>query len=220
MVKTKKEKWLVRTFKDEHICLHSRQIKAATASFLSKQLIDLVNLNPEIPIRAVQHQMQKQFGIGVSKHKAFRAKSKAVEEAKGDESVQYSILRDYVMELKRANPNTTVKIDVYREEDPECKTRIFRRIYVCLGALKEGFKAGGRELLGLDGAFMRGSYNGQLLTAVSVDANNGIYPVAYGIVESENLHSWKWWLNCLGDDLELNRNSHFTFITDRQKVCI
>ena len=122
IAKTDKGKWLVRTFKDEHICLHSRQIKAATATFLSKHLIDLVNLNPEIPVRSVQHQMQKQFGIGVSKHKAFRAKSKAQEEVKGDQTVQYNILRDYIVELKRANPNTTVKLDVYREEDPECKT--------------------------------------------------------------------------------------------------
>ncbi|GKC58873.1 mutator type transposase [Tanacetum coccineum] len=99
---------------------------------------------------------------------------------------------DYVWELKRCNPDTTVKIDVYGEEDPESPTRLFRRIYVCLGALKRGFREGGRELLGLDGAFMRGQYPGQMLTAVGVDANNGIYPVAYGIVESENQYSWTW----------------------------
>ncbi|GJT80583.1 mutator type transposase [Tanacetum coccineum] len=38
---------------------------------------------------------------------------------------------------------------VYGEEDPEFPTRLFRRIYVCLGALKRGFREGGRELLGL-----------------------------------------------------------------------
>ncbi|GKC54965.1 hypothetical protein Tco_1077710 [Tanacetum coccineum] len=217
MAKAENDKWLVRTYKKEHICLQSRKIKAATASFLSKHVLDLINLNPEIPIKAVQDQMQKQFQVGVSKHKAFRAKSKAAEVMKGDAEVQYKILRDYVVELKKCNPNTTVKLDVYGEEDQESTTRIFRRIYVCLGALKEGFKAGGRELLGLDGAFMKGQYPGQLITAVSVDGNNGIYPVAYGIVESESKDSWIWFLNCLGDDIELYRNSNFTFITDRQK---
>ncbi|GKG41739.1 mutator type transposase, partial [Tanacetum coccineum] len=71
---------------------------------------------------------------------------------------------------------------------------------------------------GLDGAFMKAPYEGQLLTAVSVDANNGIYHVAYGIVESESLDSWLWFLSALGDDLDLHINSNFTFITDRQKV--
>ncbi|GKC28287.1 hypothetical protein Tco_1035581 [Tanacetum coccineum] len=40
---------------------------------------------------------------------------------------------------------------------------------------KDGFRASGRQLLGLDRAFMKGNYSGQLLTAVNVDANNGIY---------------------------------------------
>ncbi|GJX22348.1 mutator type transposase [Tanacetum coccineum] len=76
---------------------------------------------------------------------------------------------------------------------------------------------GGRELLGLDGAFMRGQYPGQMLTTVGVDANNGIYPIAYGIVKSENQYSWTWFLTCLADDLDLFSNSNYTFITDRQK---
>ncbi|GKB36414.1 FAR1-related sequence 10, partial [Tanacetum coccineum] len=86
------------------------------------------------------------------------------------------------------------------QEDPETPTRMFRRIYVCLGALKRGFREDGRELLGLDGEFMIGHY-----------------PVAYGIVESENQYSWTWFLKCLGDDFDLYSNSNFTFITDRQK---
>ncbi|GJX40501.1 FAR1-related sequence 10, partial [Tanacetum coccineum] len=94
---------------------------------------------------------------------------------------------------------------------------MFKRIYVCLGALKRDFKESGRELIGLDGAFMRGQYYGQMLTAVGVDANNGIYLVAYGIVESENQYSWTWFLTCLGNDFDLYTNSNFTFITDKQK---
>ncbi|GJU50599.1 mutator type transposase [Tanacetum coccineum] len=60
------------------------------------------------------------------------------------------------------------------------------------------FKDNGRELLGLDGAFMKGQYPGQLLTAVEVDGNNGFYPLAYEIVESESLESWLWFLTQLG----------------------
>ncbi|GKF28357.1 hypothetical protein Tco_0094699, partial [Tanacetum coccineum] len=57
----------------------------------------------------------------------------------------------------------------------------------------------GRDFLGLDGCFLSGPYPGQILTAV----NNGIYPLAYAVVESESKDSWKWFLDCLGDDLEL-----------------
>ncbi|GJU74229.1 RNA-directed DNA polymerase, eukaryota, reverse transcriptase zinc-binding domain protein [Tanacetum coccineum] len=59
--------------------------------------------------------------------KAFRAKAKAHIHLKGDANVQYSLLRDYVHELKKRNPNTTLKIDI----------------------------ASGRELLGLDETFIK-----------------------------------------------------------------
>ncbi|GJW25678.1 mutator type transposase [Tanacetum coccineum] len=88
------------------------------------------------------------------------------------------------------------------------------------GPLKDGFKAGKRDLLRLDGCFLSGSYPGWILTAVGVDLNNGIYPLAYAIVESENKDLWKWFLECVGDDLDLFRNSNFTFISDRQKGII
>ncbi|GJT44863.1 hypothetical protein Tco_0953578 [Tanacetum coccineum] len=55
-----------------------------------------------------------------------------------------------------------------------------------------GFKEGLRDLLGLDGCFMKGQYSGQLLTAVGIDANHE-------------------------DDLDLNPMSNFTFISNRQK---
>ncbi|GJS89289.1 mutator type transposase [Tanacetum coccineum] len=147
----------------------------------------------------------------------FRGKKMAYERVVGNYTQQYAQLRDYCMELKEMNPNTTVKIEVEPPEVPDSEERKFKRIYICLGPLKDGFRAGGRDFLGLDGCFMSGPYPSQILIAVGVDPNNGIYPLAYVVVESESKDSWKWFLDCLGDDLELFRNSNFTFISDRQK---
>ncbi|GKA28798.1 hypothetical protein Tco_0715043 [Tanacetum coccineum] len=85
------QKWVVRTFKDEQKCLLSRKIKACTSSFMSSHLVDLIQMNPEIPTKVIQDQMQKQFHVGVSIHKAFRAKVKAVSALKGVAQVQYSL---------------------------------------------------------------------------------------------------------------------------------
>ncbi|GKF01005.1 hypothetical protein Tco_0027928, partial [Tanacetum coccineum] len=40
------------------------------------------------------------------------------------------------------------------------------------------------------------------------------------LVETENTESWTWFLTQLGDDLELYRNSNFTFVSDRQKLAM
>nr|GEU91755.1 hypothetical protein [Tanacetum cinerariifolium] len=87
-------------------------------------------------------------------------------------------------------------------------------IYVFLGPLKACYRVGRWEILGLDGAFIKGSYTGQILTDVGVDNNNGVYP----IVAVECKSSWLWFLSNLGDDLNLQPNSKNTFISDKQKV--
>nr|GEW51542.1 hypothetical protein [Tanacetum cinerariifolium]GEW93216.1 hypothetical protein [Tanacetum cinerariifolium] len=91
----------------------------------SKKRKNTVRVNPDIPVKAVQDQLQR--------------------------------------ELESTNPNTTVKIAVEKNIDPSLPTRMFQRIYVYLGELKLGFRACRRDLLGLDGAFMKGPFRGQVL---------------------------------------------------------
>nr|GEW22880.1 transposase, mutator type [Tanacetum cinerariifolium] len=104
----------------------------------------------------VQDQMQKQFDVGVSKMKASRAKRIATDKMTRIYREQYSLLIEYAQELINQNLGTTVRIDVQQEPNPEFMTRTFRMMYVCLGDLKPGFRACGREILGLDGCFMSG----------------------------------------------------------------
>ncbi|KAJ9541248.1 hypothetical protein OSB04_027754 [Centaurea solstitialis] len=210
--------WMVKTFVDTHECLQSMKVKACTASFLAKQIMETVSHNPEIPIKAIQLEMQRTYGQKFSHMKAFRAKTMALEKIRGSFGEQYNRLRDYAAELQRTNPNTTVKLDVENEGSSESIR--FKRIYICFGALKKGFKAAKRDFLGLDGAFMKGPFPGQILTAVGLDSNNATYPVAYAIVEAETKNSWTWFLELLGDDLDLTTRSNFTFISDRQKGII
>ncbi|KAL4558727.1 hypothetical protein LXL04_036928 [Taraxacum kok-saghyz] len=210
--------WVVKTYRKVHQCLQTRKVKACTYHFLAKQIVHQVEVNPEIPIRALQEELQRNYQLSISEMKVFRAKEEARKKIQGDYGGQYALLRDYAMELQQRNPGTTIKIDVETNCNPASETRTFRRIYICLGALKKGFAAGKRDFLGLDGTFMKGPFPGQILVAVGLDGNNCIYPVAYAVVESENFKSWTWFLTCLGDDLDLHTMSNFTFITDRQKV--
>ncbi|KAK1411976.1 hypothetical protein QVD17_32873 [Tagetes erecta] len=214
---TNTETWMIKTLVDEHTCLQTRTVSKCTAAFLANHLVDQLQENPKIPVVAVQEQLQRKFELGVSKMKAFRAKTKAMMKIYGDYDVQYGLLRDYCTELMKANPGSTVKLEMEPATDPTSSTRRFMRIYVCLGPLKQGFKAIGRDLLGLDGTFMKGPYPGQILSAVGIDGNNGIYPLSYAIVEAETTETWTWFLECLGDDLDLVANSNFTFVSDRQK---
>ncbi|VVA39544.1 Hypothetical predicted protein, partial [Prunus dulcis] len=50
-----------------------------------------------------------------------------------------------------------------------------------------GFLEGCRPVIGVDGCHLKGPYPGQILTTVGVDGNNGYFPVAYAVVDIENL---------------------------------
>nr|GEW56354.1 hypothetical protein [Tanacetum cinerariifolium] len=60
-----------------------------------------------------------------------------------------------------------------------------RRIHVPIMTVKHGVRAYRKELLGLDGSFMKRSFPRQVLAAVGLDSNNGIYPLAYALVEAK-----------------------------------
>ncbi|KAL5563434.1 hypothetical protein UlMin_033181 [Ulmus minor] len=96
-------------------------------------------------------------------------------------------------------------------------TPIFQRIYVCLGAYKQGFLESYRPLVGVEGCHVKGPYIGQLLSVVGEDSNNFMFLIAYSIIEQENKDSWAWFLNLLMTDLEIDTGRGWTFISNRQK---
>nr|KAJ0208381.1 hypothetical protein LSAT_V11C500271910 [Lactuca sativa] len=177
---------LVKTVHDIHKCLQTRSVKACTSKYLENIIVPQIQSNPRIPIKALHEELCKKLELGMSVQKVAKAKQ-MVERA---------------LELQNTNPSTTVRIDVYPEPCLSTTTRTFRRIYVCLGALKLGFKVGLRDFLGVDGTFLKGPYHGQVLTVVGLNANNGIYPIAYAVVEAEPTSSWTWFMELLGEDLQ------------------
>nr|GEW68018.1 hypothetical protein [Tanacetum cinerariifolium] len=166
VIYTKECRWEVRTLIENHTCVQSRAIKACTSRFLADHVIKSLATNLDIPVRAVQDQMQKQLEVGVSKMKAFRVKRIASDIMTGS------------------------------------------------------FRACGREILGLDGCFMAGPWPGQILSEVGVDANNGIYPIAYAIVEAECKASWCWFLNLLGRILGLIHAIVSMFPSAEHRYCV
>nr|GEW72673.1 hypothetical protein [Tanacetum cinerariifolium] len=117
------QNWVVKTHKDTHTCLQSREIKHGTYKFLSEKIFEQVRVNLDIPVKAVQDQLQRELKVQISVSKAFRAKAKAKREIRGDHVLQYSMLRDYVVELQSIDPNTIVKIAVERNTDPSFPTK-------------------------------------------------------------------------------------------------
>ncbi|XP_076916040.1 uncharacterized protein LOC143575600 [Bidens hawaiensis] len=158
-------------------------------SAIAKEIKVELQTTPNIAAKELKTKFQQRHQIQVYEAKIRRAKTTAQQRKDGDYTKQYSHLRSYIDELLKANPGSSIKLDVEPCANPSLQLGYLEEyIYA---ALVRGFKLLGRELLGLDGCFMKGRYPGQILTDVGTD-----------------------------DDLDLSHDANFTFISDRQKGLI
>lgn len=65
-------------------------------------------------------------------------------------------------------------------------------MFISFAATWKGFLGGCRPLIGIDGTHLKGNYGGILLSAVALDANNEIFPLAFAIVSVEDKENWSF----------------------------
>ena len=70
-----------------------------------------------------------------------------------------------------------------------------------------------RKVVGIDGTFLKSQYKGVLLVATAQDGNGQCYPIAWGIVDSENEDAWTWFLSKLKE--VIGDSDELAFISDR-----
>ncbi|XP_072055934.1 uncharacterized protein [Arachis hypogaea] len=157
------------------------------------------------------------YDLSLNRNSISRTLSDARNLVYGDEKAQYAMVRDYGETLLKTNPGSTVKICTIPQSNGDV---IFEKMYVCLTGCKNGFKVGCRPLIGLDGAFLKTVFGGQILSAIGQDTNHHIYVIAWAIVEVENTANWKWFLELLHADFRDYKTHGWCFISNMQKGLI
>ncbi|KAG5539399.1 hypothetical protein RHGRI_019818 [Rhododendron griersonianum] len=85
-------------------------------------------------------------------------------------------------------------------------------------AMRTGFMEGCRPFIGIDGCHLKGPFGGVLLAAVALDGNNGLFPIAMGVVESEGIDSWAFFIDHLHAVIGAGAHARaWTFMSDQQK---
>ncbi|KAK1428491.1 hypothetical protein QVD17_17326 [Tagetes erecta] len=94
--KSEDEQFVVKTLIDKHLCIHTRDVKLYTTSFIAKEIEPIIKSNPTIPLVALQDMIKMKHQVEISLNKTFKAKRKAIKKMEGDYTQQFGILREYV----------------------------------------------------------------------------------------------------------------------------
>ncbi|XP_028075949.1 uncharacterized protein LOC114278140 [Camellia sinensis] len=150
--------------------------------------------------------LKDDYGLDVNYRVVWLGVEKARRELFGAHSVSFDQLRWYREAIMQYNPGSYVDID-YDEHNYR-----FRYFFISFKACIDGFRHC-HPLLFLDGTFLKGRFKGFFLAATAKDSNQGLFPLAYAIVDSENNMNWGWFLQHLANVVPSDRT--LTFVSDR-----
>nr|XP_016483813.1 PREDICTED: protein FAR1-RELATED SEQUENCE 4-like [Nicotiana tabacum] len=134
-------------------------------------------------------EMQKLHGLDIGYHKAWRAIQHASALIRGSPEENYELLCSYLYMMTSKNPGTYTNIKIDDNNRP---------------------------VIAIDATFLKSKYRGVLMISVSKDANNQIFPLAFGIAESENNNSYEWYFSQLRNAIGSREN--LIFLSDRHQA--
>jgi hypothetical protein len=203
--------FMIRKFNNVHTCsvdFRRNAHRHATTSVIAEHILrKLDNPYRSYDPTDIARDMECEFGVEISYHKARRGKLAALHLLHGTPKDSFQKLSSYCHVLGECNPGTVTHIEVDSHDR-------FHYFFLAFGASIRGYIQYMRPVICVDGSHLKGPYKGTLLLATAQDANKQIYPLAWGIVDAETNKSWMWFLSNLKD--LIGDSDELVFVSDRK----
>ncbi|XP_060182165.1 uncharacterized protein LOC132611814 [Lycium barbarum] len=182
------ELFKVVNFEKRHSCsinFITSDMRNATSKVIAEYITDLVRHTlQEITPKFVIEEMRSRYGLHIGYHKAWCSLQHTYNVIRGSPENNYTLLPQYLHMMKLRNPGTVANIKWTADNK-------FKYAFFAYGASIEGWKHC-RPVMMVDATFLKSKYQGVLMIAVAKDGNNSIFPLAFGIADSENNESYRW----------------------------
>ncbi|KAL7263064.1 hypothetical protein ACSBR1_001273 [Camellia fascicularis] len=169
------------TLHDEHTCgaaVRTSKNSRMSSNLVASLIVNEVRGNPQTRPIDVVCQFTDQYGLTITYNHAWLGVEKARTTTFGDFSMSYDEIRWYMDIVMSTNLGSYLRLD-YNHQSGR-----FKRFFVAFNASIQGFRHC-RPLLFIDGTFVKGKYKGTLLTATAKDGDQGFFPLAMAIVDTE-----------------------------------
>lgn len=199
----------IKKMNSDHTC-EGAAVKAgyrATRGWVGSIIKEKLKVSPNYKPKDIADDIKREYGIQLNYSQAWRAKEIAREQLQGSYKEAYNLLPFFCEKIKETNPGSIVTFTTKDDSS-------FHRLFVSFHASISGFQLGCRPLIFLDSTTLNSKYQGILLSATAADADDGIFPVAFGVVDAENEDNWTWFLRELKS--AVSTSGQLTFVSDFQ----
>lgn len=200
----------IKKMNPTHTCegTASRTGHQATRSWVASIIKEKLLMFPNYKPKDIVNDIKQEFGIQLNYFQAWRGKEIAKEQLQGSYKEAYSQLPLFCEKIMETNPGSLATFTTKEDSSFHC-------LFVSFHASLHGFQQGCRPLLFLDSMPVKSKYQGMLLAATAVDAEDDVFPVAFAVVDSETDENWDWFLVQLKS--ALSTSVPITFVADRLK---
>ncbi|XP_050236158.1 uncharacterized protein LOC126686166 [Mercurialis annua] len=208
----------IRTIHEEHTCGGIRHLghQQASVQWVAESVETHLLENPHSTPKEILEEIYRAHGITLSYKQAWRAKERVMASVRGSFEEEYRLLPQYCDQIVRTNPGSIAV--VYGNPVDDC----FERLFISFQASIYGFLNACRHLIVLDRTLLKSKYHGTLLFATGFDGDGAVFPLAFGLVDDENVDNWMWFHSELHNLLEANTENmpKLTILSDRQNGII
>ncbi|KAK6913601.1 MULE transposase domain [Dillenia turbinata] len=179
----------------------------ATRGWVGSIIKEKMKASPNYKPKDIADDIRREYGIQLNYSQAWRAKEIAKEQLQGSYKEAYNQLPYFCEKIVETNPGSFATF--ITKDDSS-----FHRLFVAFHASIIGFQQGCRPLIFLDSTPLNSKYQGTLLVATAADGDDGVFPVAFAVVDAEEDDNWQWFLQELKSAVLIFQK--ITFVADFQ----
>ncbi|KAF6164596.1 hypothetical protein GIB67_032824 [Kingdonia uniflora] len=154
--------------------------------YVAKEIENLIRDASTTKPMQISDIVYRRFGVRDSYYTAWNTRNMVMEKIVGSYDKGYVLCPELYVEIQKSNPGS---IATCSREDGNLK---FTDMCISFKAALDGFSKGCKPILGLDGCFLKGKYGGQCLSIISLNTNNGLFPIAVFICRIKVIDQLKY----------------------------
>lgn len=192
----------IKKFNKLHTCIGQPwKYSHSTKNWLVNIINESIRDSPHHKLKDIADAILRDFGIELNY-------TRVCCDIEDSYKKSYNQLPCYSEKIMQSNPGSCVKLVTGVDKKFKC-------LFISLNASINGFGKGCRPLLFLEATSLKSRYHEVLLTATALDGDEGLFPVAFAIVDDENRGKWNWFLEQLQSILP--SSGSITFVSNREK---